>query len=55
MKSINAEDKLLKLFYEELSKRIDVKIINNIRNMVVSKSCKRKNSVENIYKKDYSL
>lgn len=49
--NINAEDELMKILSEELSKNIDAEIIGNIKNMVSSKSWKRKNSIEKLYKK----
>lgn len=49
--SINAEDELMKILSEELAKNIDAEIIGNIKNMVSSKSWKRKNSIEKLYKK----
>ena len=49
--NINAEDELMKILSEELSKNIDSEIIDNIKNMVSSKSWKRKNSIEKLYKK----
>lgn len=49
--SINAEDELMKLLSNELAKSIDVEIINNIKNMAVSKSWKRKDSIDKLYKK----
>jgi len=50
MKSINIEDELMNILSEEISKSIDTEIINNIRNMVESKSWNRKNSIDKIYK-----
>lgn len=49
--SINAEDELMKLLSEELAKNIDAEIVKNIQNMASSKSWKRKNSIEKLYKK----
>ena len=49
--SINAEDELLKLLSNELAKSIDAEIISNIKSMAASKSWKRKNSIEKLYKK----
>ncbi len=50
-KNINAEDELSKLLSEEISKSIDAEIVNGLKNMTISKSWKRKNSIENLYKK----
>lgn len=47
---INAEDELSKLLSEEISKNIDAEILSNLKNMTVSKSWKRKNSIESLYK-----
>jgi hypothetical protein len=49
--SINAEDELSKLLSEEIAKSIDLEIVNNLKNYVWSKSCKRKNSIDKLYKK----
>lgn len=49
--SINAEDELSKLLSEEISKSIDVEMANNLKKMVSSKSWKRKNAIEKLYKK----
>ena len=49
--NINAEDELMKILSEELAKSIDAEIISNIQNMASSKSWKRKNSIEKLYKK----
>ena len=49
--SINAEDELLKLLSNELANSIDAEIINNLKNMTASKSWKRKNSIDKLYKK----
>ena len=51
MKSINAEDELMKLLSEELAKNIDLEIINNIKSYAASKSWKRKNSIDKLYQK----
>ena len=49
---INAEDELSKLLSEEISKSIDAEIINGLKDyMTISKSWKRKNSIEKLYKK----
>jgi hypothetical protein len=50
---INAEEELMKILSEEIAKNIDTEIINNInniKNMVSSKSWKRKNSIDKLYK-----
>ena len=49
--SINAEDELLKLLSQEISKNIDLEIGNSLKNYVWSKSWKRKNSIDKLYKK----
>ena len=50
--NINAEDELSKLLSEEISKSIDAEIINGLKDyMTISKSWKRKNSIEKLYKK----
>ena len=49
--SINAEDELLKILSNELAKSIDAEILNNLKNMTLSKSWKRKDSIEKLYKK----
>jgi len=49
--NINAEDELMKLLSEEIAKNIDAEIIGNIKSMVSSKSWKRKNSIDKLYKK----
>ena len=49
--SINAEDELSKLLSEELAKSIDLEIGNSLKNYVWSKSWKRKNSIDKLYKK----
>ena len=49
--NINAEDELLKLLSNELANSIDLEIGNNLKNYVWSKSWKRKNSIEKLYKK----
>lgn len=48
---IDAEDELSKLLSEEISKSIDVEMVNNLKKMVSSKSWKRKNAIEKLYKK----
>jgi len=48
--NINAEDELMKLLSEEIAKNIDVEILNDLRKMTSSKSWKRKNSIEKLYK-----
>ena len=45
---INAEDELLS---EEISKSIDVEILSDLKKMADSKSWKRKNAIEKLYKK----
>jgi len=47
---INAEEELMKILSEEIAKNIDTEIINNIKNMFSSKSWKRKNSIDKLYK-----
>ena len=49
--NINAEDELSKLLSEELAKSIDAEILSDLKNMVASKSWKRKNSIDKLYKK----
>ena len=49
--NINVEAELLKLLNNELTKNIDLEIGNNLKNYVWSKSWKRKNSIEKVYKK----
>ena len=49
--NINAEDELLKLLSNELANSIDLEIGNNLKNYVWSKSWKRKNYIEKLYKK----
>ena len=49
--NINAEDELLKILNNELANSIDLEIGNNLKNYVWSKSWKRKNSIEKLYKK----
>lgn len=49
--SINAEDELMKIISQEISKNIDLEIVNNLKNMTASKSWKRKNSIERLYSK----
>ena len=51
MKNINAEDELMKLLSEELTKNIDAEILNDLRKMTSSKSWKRRNSIDKLYKK----
>lgn len=51
MENINAEDELLKILSNELANSIDAEIINNLKKMVSSKSWKRKNAIEKLYKK----
>ena len=51
MNSINAEDELMKILSQEVSKNIDLEIVSNLKNMTVSKSWKRKNSIERLYSK----
>lgn len=46
---LNIEDELMKLLSNEIANSIDAEIINNIKNMAVSKSWKRKNSIDKIY------
>ena len=48
--NINVEAELLKLLNNELTKNIDLEIGNNLKNYVWSKSWKRKNSIEKVYK-----
>ena len=49
---INAEDELLKILSNELANSIDAEIINGLKDyMTISKSWKRKNSIEKLYKK----
>jgi hypothetical protein len=48
--NINAEDELMKLLSNELAKSIDAEILNNLKNMTLSKSWKRKDSIEKLYK-----
>ena len=48
---IDAEAELMKILSEELTKNIDLEIGNNLKNYVWSKSWKRKNSIEKLYKK----
>ena len=50
MKPINAEDELSKLLSEELAKSIDAEILNDLKKMAASKSWKRKNSIDKLYK-----
>lgn len=49
--SINAEDELMKILSQEISKNIDLEIGNKLKNYVWSKSWKRKNSIDKLYKK----
>ena len=49
--NIIAEDELLKILSNELANSIDAEIINGLKNMTISKSWKRKNSIEKLYKK----
>ena len=49
--NINAEDELLKILSNELANSIDAEILSNLKNMVVSKSWKRKDSIDKIYSK----
>jgi hypothetical protein len=49
--SINAEDELSKLLSEELAKSIDAEILSDLKKMAASKSWKRKNSIDKLYKK----
>lgn len=49
--SINAEDELLKILSNELANSIDAEILSNLKNMAASKSWKRKNSIDKLYKK----
>lgn len=49
--NINAEDELSKLLSEEIAKSIDVEILSGLKNMTLSKSWKRKNSIDKLYKK----
>jgi hypothetical protein len=49
--NINVEDELMKILSRELTKNIDLEIGNNLKNYVWSKSWKRKNSIEKLYKK----
>jgi hypothetical protein len=51
LKPINAEDELMKLLSNELTKSIDAEIISNIKSMAASKSWKRKDSIDKIYSK----
>ena len=48
---MNIEDELSKLLSQEIAKSIDLEIGNNLKNYVWSKSWKRKNSIEKLYKK----
>jgi len=49
--NINVEDELLKILNNELVNSIDLEIGNNLKNYVWSKSWKRKNSIDKLYKK----
>lgn len=49
--SINAEDELLKILSNELANSIDAEILSGLKNMTASKSWKRKNSIDKLYKK----
>ena len=49
--NINAEDELMKLLSNELGKSIDAEILDNIQKMASSKSWKRKDSIDKLYKK----
>lgn len=49
--SINVEDELMKILSQEISKNIDLEIVSNLKSMVASKSWKRKNSIDKLYKK----
>jgi hypothetical protein len=49
--SINAEDELMKILSQEISKNIDLEIINNLKGHAISKSWKRKNSIDKLYQK----
>ena len=51
MKSLNIEDELSKLLSEELAKSIDAEILSDLKKMAASKSWKRKNSIDKLYKK----
>ena len=48
---INAEAELMKILSEELAKNIDAEILSDLKKMAASKSLKRKNSIEKLYKK----
>ena len=50
-KNINVEDELSKLLSEELAKSIDAEILSDLKKMAASKSWKRKNSIDKLYKK----
>jgi hypothetical protein len=49
-KNINAEDELMRILSNELANSIDAEIINNIKSYTTSKSWKRKNSINKLYK-----
>ena len=51
MKGINIEHELSKLLSEEIGKSIDAEILSDLKKMAASKSWKRKNSIEKLYKK----
>jgi hypothetical protein len=48
--SINVEDELMRILSNELANSIDAEIINNIKSYATSKSWKRKNSINKLYK-----
>lgn len=48
---INVEEELMKILSNELANSIDTEIVNNLKNMTLSKSWKRKDSIEKLYKK----
>jgi hypothetical protein len=50
MENINAEDELMRILSNELANSIDAEIINNIKSYATSKSWKRKNSINKLYK-----
>ena len=47
---MNIEDELSKLLSEELAKSIDSEILSDLKKMAASKSWKRKNSLDKLYK-----
>lgn len=49
--SINIEEELSKLLSNELAKSIDAEILSDLKKMAASKSWKRKNSIDKLYKK----